>query len=60
VVVAAVPTLAVRVLYGDRAIVVAFIERQAKQGPQPQPLLGLTVTAQRVDGSWKVADVAPF
>jgi Mce-associated membrane protein len=60
VVVATVPTLAVRMLDGDRAIVVAFIERQAKQGPQPQPLLGLTVTAQRVEGSWKIADVAPF
>ncbi len=60
VVVATVPALAVRMLDGDRAIVVAFIERQAKQGPPPQPLLGLTVTAQRVDGSWKIADVAPF
>lgn len=60
VVVAAVPALAVRMLDGDRAIVVAFIERQAKQGPQPQPLLGLTVTAQRLGGSWKIADVAPF
>jgi hypothetical protein len=37
-----------------------FLERQAKQGPAPQPLLGLTVTAQRVDGSWKIADVAQF
>jgi Mce-associated membrane protein len=60
VVVAKVPALAVKMLDGDRATVVVFIERQATQGPQPPPLLGLTVTAQRVDGSWKVADVEPF
>lgn len=60
VVVAKVPALAVKMLDGDRATVVVFLERQATQGPQPPPLLGLTVTAQRVDGSWKVADVEPF
>ena len=60
VVVAKVPALAVKMLDGDRATVVVFIERQATQGPQPPPLLGLTVTAQRVDGSWKLADVEPF
>jgi Mce-associated membrane protein len=60
VVVATVPALAVKVLDGERAIVVVFVERQAKRGPQPPPLLGLTVTAQRVSGSWKIADVAPF
>ncbi len=60
VVVAKVPALAVKMLDGDRATVVVFIERQATQGPQPQPLLGLTVTAQRVDGSWRIADVEPF
>ncbi|MGH3889694.1 MAG: hypothetical protein ACRDSZ_24545 [Pseudonocardiaceae bacterium] len=60
VVVAKVPALAVKMLDGDRATVVVFVERQATQGPQPQPLLGLTVTAHRVDGSWKIADVQPF
>ncbi|MGH3898658.1 MAG: hypothetical protein ACRDTA_10470 [Pseudonocardiaceae bacterium] len=60
VVVAKVPALAVKVLDGDRAIVVVFIERQATSGPQPQPLLGLTVTAQRVTGSWKISNVEPF
>ncbi len=60
VVATTVPALAVKMLDGDRAVVVVFIERQARQGPQPPPMLGLTVTAQRVDGSWKIADVAPF
>jgi len=60
VVAATVPALAVRMLDGERAIVVVFIERQAIRGPQPPPLLGLTVTAQLVHGSWKIADVAPF
>ncbi|MGQ0718141.1 MAG: hypothetical protein ACT4NP_12695 [Pseudonocardiales bacterium] len=60
VVVAKVPALAVKMLDGDRATVVVFVERQATQGPQPLPLLGLTVTAQRVDGSWKIAEVEPF
>ncbi len=60
VVVATVPALAVKVLDGDRAIVVVFIERKADRGPQPPPLLGLTVTAQRVNGSWKIADVEQF
>ncbi|MGH3873732.1 MAG: hypothetical protein ACRDSR_19855 [Pseudonocardiaceae bacterium] len=60
VVVAKVPALAVKMLDGDRAIVVVFLERQATGGPPPPTLLGLTVTAQRVDGSWKVANVEPF
>ena len=60
VVATTVPAVAVKMLDGDRAVVVVFIERQAKQGPQPPPMLGLTVTAQRIDGSWKIADVAPF
>ncbi len=63
VVVATVPALAVKVLDGDRAIVVVFIDQQAKRGAEAQPLLAagrLTVTAQRVNGSWKIADVAPF
>ncbi|MGH3801555.1 MAG: hypothetical protein ACRDTD_15765 [Pseudonocardiaceae bacterium] len=63
VVVATVPALAVKMLDGDRAIVVVFIDQQAKRGAEAQPLLAagrLTVTAQRVDGSWKIADVAAF
>jgi Mce-associated membrane protein len=63
VVVATVPALAVKVLDGDRAIVVAFIDQQANRGGQPQPLLAagrLRVTAQRVTGSWKIAGVQPF
>jgi len=60
VVVATVPTLAVRSLNGDRAIVVVFVERQARHGTPPPPLAGLTVTAQRVNGSWKIAEVEEF
>jgi Mce-associated membrane protein len=63
VVVATVPALAVKVLDGDRAILVAFVDQQANQSGQAKPLLAngrLTVTAQRVDGSWKIADAEPF
>ena len=63
VVVATVPALAVKVLDGDRAIVVVFIDQQANRGGQVQPLVAagrLRVTAQRVTGSWKIADVEPF
>jgi Mce-associated membrane protein len=58
-----VPALAVKVLDGDRAIVVVFIDQQASRGTQAQPLLAagrLSVIAQRVAGSWKIADVKPF
>lgn len=63
VVVATVANLAVKMLDDDRAIVVVFIDQQASRGPQAQPLLvagRLTVTAERVEGSWKIADVQPF
>lgn len=63
VVVATVADLAVKMLDGDRAIVVVFIDQQASRGTQTQPLLvagRLTVTAERVEGSWKIADVQPF
>ncbi len=63
VVVASVPTLAVKVLDGDRAIVVVFIDQQANRSGQAQPLAAagrLSVTAQRVDGTWRIADVKPF
>ncbi|MDQ2789674.1 MAG: hypothetical protein DLM60_18595 [Pseudonocardiales bacterium] len=63
VVVATVPALAVKVLDGDRAIVLVFIDQQAHQGGQAKPLLAagrVSVTAKRVNGSWKIADVEPF
>ena len=64
VVVATVLDLAVRMLDDDRrAIVVVFIDQQASRRVVTQPLLvagRLTVTAERVDGSWKIADVVPF
>lgn len=63
VVLATVPALAVKMLDGDRAIVVVFIDQRANRSGQAQPLLAagrLTVTAQRVNGSWKIADVEPF
>lgn len=63
VVVATVLDLAVQVLEGDRAIVVVFLDQQASRGgeaPQLSVAGRLTVTAQRVDGSWKIADVEPF
>ncbi len=63
VVVATVLDLAVKVLDGDRAIVVVFLDQQASRGveaPQLSVAGRLTVTAQRVDGSWKIADVEPF
>ncbi len=63
VVVATVPALAVKVLDGDRAILVVFVDQSASQGGQAKPLLAagrLTVTAQRVNGVWKIADAEPF
>jgi Mce-associated membrane protein len=63
VVMATVPALAVKMLDGDRAIVVLFIDQRANRSGQAQPLLAagrLTVAAQRVDGSWKIAEVEPF
>ncbi len=63
VVVATVPALAVKVLDDDRAILVVFVDQQANQGGEAKPLLAtgrLTVTAQRINGSWKIADAEPF
>lgn len=63
VVVATVPALAVKSLDGDRAIVVVFLDQQAHQGGQAKPLLAsgrLSVTAQLVDGKWKISDAEPF
>lgn len=63
VVVATALDLAVKMLDGDRAILVVFLDQQALRGVETQPLLvagRLTVTAQQVDGKWKIADVVPF
>lgn len=63
VVVATVPALAVKVLDDDRAIVIVFLDQEAHQGGEAKPLLAtgrLAVTAQRVDGSWKISDSEPF
>jgi Mce-associated membrane protein len=63
VVVATVPALAVKSLDGDRAIVVVFLDQQAHQAGQATPLLAsgrVSVTAQLVDGKWKIADAEPF
>lgn len=63
VVVATVADLAVKRLDGDRATVVVFIDQQASLGIQAQPLLvagRLTVTAERVAGSWKIAGAQLF
>lgn len=63
VVVAKVLNLGVKVLDGDRAIVVVFLDQQADRGVETKQMLvagRLTVTAQRVDGQWKIAGVEPF
>ena len=63
VVVATVPALAVSVLDGDRAVVVVFVDQQANRAGQAAPLVAagrLRVSAQRVNGSWKLAGVEPF
>ena len=63
VVVATVPALAVKTLDGDRAVVLVFLDQQARQIGKDKPLLAtgrLSITAQRVDGRWKIADALPF
>ncbi|MDQ3761094.1 MAG: hypothetical protein M3460_05155 [Actinomycetota bacterium] len=63
VVAATVPALAVKVLDGERAIVMVFVDQQARQGAESKPLVApgrIIVTAQRVDGSWKIAEVESF
>jgi hypothetical protein len=57
VVAASVPAIAVKSLGGDRAIVLVFLDQQAHQGGEGKPLLAtgrLSITAQRVDGRWKI------
>jgi Mce-associated membrane protein len=65
VVTATVNLSAVKSIDGDTAVLLVFLDQQAtraQSGTQPQQLAAagrLTVTAQRVDGQWKVADVQP-
>jgi Mce-associated membrane protein len=58
-----VPALAVKTLDGDRAILVVFLDQEARQVGKDKPLLAtgrLAITAQRVDGRWKIADAESF
>jgi len=60
VVSAVVVSSAVKLLDGDRAIVVAFIDQQATRGvdaEQSTVPARLTVTAERVDDRWKIAAI---
>lgn len=63
VVTATVPLAALRSLEGDHAVLVAFMDQQATRvasGGQPSQLAAsgrLTVTGEKVDGQWKIADV---
>jgi Mce-associated membrane protein len=53
----------VRQLAPGQQAVVVFIDQQANRSGQGQPLLAagrLRVTARRIAGSWKVADLQPF
>jgi Mce-associated membrane protein len=63
VVAATVPALAVKTLEGDRAILLVFLDQEARQVGKDKPLLAtgrLSITAQRVDGRWKIADAESF
>ena len=63
VVVASVPAIAVKSLNDNRAIVLVFLDQQARQAGKDKPLLAtgrLSITAQRVDGRWKIADAESF
>jgi Mce-associated membrane protein len=65
VVTATVNLSAVTSINGDTAVLLVFLDQQATRaqpGTQPQQLAAagrLTVTANRVDGQWKIADVQP-
>ncbi|MGH3687279.1 MAG: hypothetical protein ACRDSM_19955 [Pseudonocardiaceae bacterium] len=63
VVVATVPALAVKRLDGDQATVVVFLDQEAHQAGRDKPLTAtgrLSITAQRVNGSWKIANAESF
>jgi Mce-associated membrane protein len=63
VVTATVTLAAVKSIDGDRAVLVAFLDQQATRaasGDKPTQLTAagrLTVTGQKVDGRWKIAQV---
>ena len=65
VVTATVNLVGVESINGDRATLLVFLDQQATRaqagaGPQQLAAAGrLTVTAQRVDGTWKIAAVDP-
>ncbi|HEX3257184.1 MAG TPA: hypothetical protein VHS35_01645 [Pseudonocardia sp.] len=65
VVTATVNLVGVQSINGDRATLLVFLDQQATRaqagaGPQQLAAAGrLTVTAQRVDGTWKIAAVDP-
>jgi Mce-associated membrane protein len=64
VVTATISQSAVESITGDRAVMLVFLDQHATRGAgsnagQPVAAAGrLTVTGQRVDGVWKIADVA--
>jgi Mce-associated membrane protein len=63
VVVATVPALAVKMLDGNQAVVMVFLDQEAHQAGRDKPLLAtgrLSITAQRVGGSWKIANAESF
>ncbi len=63
VVVTTVPALAVKRLDGDQAVVVVFLDQEARQAGRDKPLLAtgrLSITAQRLNGSWKIANAESF
>lgn len=63
VVTATVQDIAVKVLQDDRAVLLAFLDQQTTRGAdlrQAAAAAGrLTVTAELVDGRWKIAAVEP-
>jgi Mce-associated membrane protein len=63
VVAATVPALAVKMIDGDQAVVVVFLDQEARQAGRDKPLLAtgrLSITAQRIAGSWKIANAESF
>jgi Mce-associated membrane protein len=60
VVSATVAMAAVKELEGDRAVLVIFLDQQATRGADAKQLLAsgrVTVSAQLIDGRWKIAGV---
>jgi len=63
VVTATVRNIAVKVLHDDRAVLFAFLDQQSTRGADVQQAAAaagrLVVTAQLVDGRWRIAGVEP-